>query len=93
MKLFINAYLDYTLKNDFIEKWCDKDNEDKSVVTDDVPQSYVIMLLMCVSWDHKHWNKKALWTPVVISQAKPHPELHHVTVFRKTSEAGKKLLH
>lgn len=90
MKLFINAYLDHTL---FIEKWCDEDNEDKSVLTDDVPQSYLNMHLMCVSWNRKHWNKKALRTQVVISQAKPHPELHHATVFWKTSEAGKKLLH
>lgn len=30
---------------------------------------------------------------MVISQAKPHPELHHATVFLNTDEAGKKLLH
>lgn len=43
MKLFICAYLAYTL---FIEKGCDEDYEDKSVVTDDVPQSYLNMNFM-----------------------------------------------
>lgn len=36
MKLFVNAYLHYTL---FMEKGCDEANGDESVVTDDVTQS------------------------------------------------------
>lgn len=51
MNLFSNAYLDYT---PFMEKGCDEDDEDESVVTDDVTQIYITMNLMCVSWNCKH---------------------------------------
>lgn len=89
MKLIIKAYTNYAL---FKEKGCDEDNKDESVVTDDVTQSYLNMNLMCVSRNCKHWNKKLLTTPEIISQAELDPELHDATVFLNTDEAGKKML-